>query len=54
MAADRAHGARTDDSRRPQYTAPAQPNGPGDAQFQGRTPTTTDYHVRRRPRVTAS
>ncbi|MEZ3180776.1 hypothetical protein KYY02_19410 [Streptomyces pimonensis] len=54
MAADNAYGARTDDNRRPQYTAPAQPNGPGDAQFQGRTPTTTDDHLRRRARVTAS
>lgn len=54
MAADQAHGARTDDSRRPQGTAPFQTSAPGDAQFQGRTPTTTNDHIRRRPRVTAS
>jgi hypothetical protein len=54
VAADRAHGARTDDSRRPQSTAPWQTNAPGDAQYQGRTPTTTSAHIRRRPRVTAS
>jgi hypothetical protein len=54
MAADRAHGARTDDSRRPQSTAPLQTSGPGAAQVQGRTPTTTNDHPRRRPRVTAS
>lgn len=54
MAADKAHGARTDDSRRPQGTAPFQANAPGDAQFQGRTPSTTNDHIRRRARVTAS
>lgn len=54
MAADSAHGARTDDSRRPQGTASFQTNTPGDAQFQGRTPSTSNNHIRRRPRVTAS
>jgi hypothetical protein len=54
VSADPARGARTDDSRRPQSTAPWQTNAPGDAQVQGRTPTTTSDHIRRRPRVTAS
>jgi hypothetical protein len=54
VSADRAHGARTDDNRRPQSTASWQTSAPGDAQVQGRTPTTTNDHIRRRPRVTAS
>ncbi|MET9150034.1 hypothetical protein ABZX82_01945 [Streptomyces griseoflavus] len=54
MAADSAHGARTDDNRRPQNAASWQTSAPGDAQFQGFTPTTTNDHIRRRPRVTAS
>lgn len=54
MARDEAHGARTDDSRRPQDTAPFQTSAPGDAQFQGRTPSTATDHIRRRPRVKAS
>jgi hypothetical protein len=54
MAADKAHGARTDDSRRPQGTAPFQNSAPGDAHFQGRAPSTATDHIRRRPRVTAS
>jgi hypothetical protein len=53
MADDKAHGARTDDSRRPQVTAPWQTSGPGDGQMQGRTPSTATSHVGRRPRVTA-
>lgn len=54
MAADNAYGARADDSRRPRAAARWQTNVPGDTRIQGRTPTTTDYHVRRRPRVKAS
>lgn len=54
MSADQAHDARTDDNRRPQGTSPLQTNGPGDAQFQGRAPSTATDHIRRRPRVTAS
>ncbi|MEV8548339.1 hypothetical protein AB0L04_00590 [Streptomyces glaucescens] len=54
MAADKAHGARTDDNRRPRNTGSWQNKAPGDPQLQGRTPTTTDNHPRRRPRVTAS
>lgn len=54
MATSPGHGARTDDNRRPQETAPWQPNAPGDNQVQGRTPATTTDRIHHRPRVTAS
>ncbi|MGV9352309.1 hypothetical protein [Streptomyces misionensis] len=54
MARDKAHGARTDDSRRPQGTAPAGTSTPGGSLVQGCTPSTTSDHIRRRPRVKAS
>lgn len=41
-------------TRRPQGAGRWQTSAPGDAQVQGRTPTTTDSHVRRRLRVKAS
>lgn len=41
-------------ARRPRSTGSWQNNAPGDPQLQGRTPTTTDAHIRRRPRVKAS
>lgn len=41
-------------TRRPQSTGRWQTSAPGDARVQGRTPTTTDSHVSRRPRVKAS
>lgn len=53
MARDQAHGARTDDSRRPQDIA-WQTSAPGDAHFQGRTPSPATDRTRRKPRVTAS
>ncbi|GGV36884.1 hypothetical protein GCM10010293_40420 [Streptomyces griseoflavus] len=54
MAADSAHGARTDDNRRPQSTASWQTSAPGDTRIQGLTPTTTNDHIRRHSRVTAN
>jgi hypothetical protein len=54
MARDKAHGARTDDSRRPQDTGPIRTSAPGDSLVQGCTPSTANDHIRRRPRVTAS